>query len=115
MPRREFPGDPRRDADVVPYQPAVSSSEGSVYYLVSFASAMGALFLKSKWIGWVALYASLLSVFSDRASASASGGSSRFSTVTLALTSLTMTYMPELLALLKIGGAAGGSAGGAAQ
>ncbi|KAJ2716434.1 hypothetical protein H4R19_000645 [Coemansia spiralis] len=109
MPRREFPGDPRRDTGVVPYQPAVSSGDGSVYYLVAFASAMGALFLKSKWVGWLSLYASLLSVFSDRASAA--GGSSRFSTVTLALTSLTMTYMPELLVLLGIGK---GSAAGVA-
>ncbi|KAJ1727362.1 hypothetical protein LPJ61_004610 [Coemansia biformis] len=103
MPRKEFPGDPRRDTGVVPYQPATSSGDGNIYYMVAFAGSMGALFLKSKWVGWLALFASLLSVFSDRVSAAGAGGSSRFSTIMLAATSLAMTYLPELFVLFGVG------------
>ncbi|KAJ1671235.1 hypothetical protein GGF44_001690 [Coemansia sp. RSA 1694] len=102
MARKEFPGDPRRSADIVPYTPATSSGDGSIYYMVAFVSSMGTLFFKNKWIGWVAVYSSLLSVFSDRASASGAGGSSRLSTIVLALTALLMAYMPEMIALFKL-------------
>ncbi|KAJ1817977.1 hypothetical protein GGH91_001604 [Coemansia sp. RSA 2671] len=102
MARKEFPGDPRRSADVVPYTPATSNGDGSIYYMVAFVSSMATLFLKNKWAGWIALYASLLSIFSDRASASSSGGGSRLSTVVLALTALLMSYMPEVVTLFKL-------------
>ncbi|KAI9506440.1 hypothetical protein GGI25_004893 [Coemansia spiralis] len=120
MPRKEFPGDPRRADAVVPYIPA-TSGDGSLYYMAAFVSSMAALFSKSKWIGWVALFASLLSVFTDRQSAAGSsgGGSSKLSTVTLAMMSLSMTYLPELLALYRLSKgdapAAGSAAGGQAQ
>ncbi|KAJ2781052.1 hypothetical protein H4R18_003099 [Coemansia javaensis] len=97
MPRREFAGDPRRDTGVVPYEPATSAPDGGLYYMVAFAGSMGALVLRSKAAAWVALFASLLSAFSDRASARGSSSGSRMSSVTLALTSLAMTYMAELL------------------
>ncbi|PIA15807.1 hypothetical protein COEREDRAFT_9044 [Coemansia reversa NRRL 1564] len=103
MPRREFPGDPRSESNIVPYQPATSNSEGSIYYLVAFGSSMAALFLKSKWIAWLSLFSSLLSVFTERQSASSSG-STRLSTITLALTSLMMTYMPEMVNIFKLKG-----------
>ncbi|KAJ1801060.1 hypothetical protein LPJ59_000594 [Coemansia sp. RSA 2399] len=102
MPRKEFPGDPRRDDAVVPYTPA-TSNEGSMYYMIAFISSMAALFSKIKWIGWIALFASLFSMFTDRLSAAgSSSGSSRISTITLALTSLMMTYLPEILAVYKL-------------
>ncbi|KAJ1665404.1 hypothetical protein IW140_003372 [Coemansia sp. RSA 1813] len=103
MPRKEFPGDPRRADAVVPYTPA-ASNEGSLYYIIAFVSSMAALFSKIKWIGWIALFASLFSVFTDRLSAmgSSNGGSSRISTVTLALTSLMMAYLPEFLAVYRL-------------
>ncbi|KAJ1907026.1 hypothetical protein GGI03_001726 [Coemansia sp. RSA 2337] len=102
MARKEFPGDPRRSADVVPYTPATSNGDGSIYYMVAFVSSMATLFLKNKWAGWIAVYSSLLSVFSDRASASGTGGGSRLSTMVLALTALLMSYMPEVVALFKL-------------
>ncbi|KAJ1737954.1 hypothetical protein LPJ72_000023 [Coemansia sp. Benny D160-2] len=101
MPRKEFPGDPRR-ANVVPYT-AASSNDGSLYYIVAFISSMAALFSKMKWIAWIALYSSMFSAFSDRQSATgSSNSSSRVSTITLALTSLLMTYLPELLAVYSL-------------
>ncbi|KAJ2820400.1 hypothetical protein FBU31_003712 [Coemansia sp. 'formosensis'] len=102
MARKEFPGDPRRSADVVPYTPATSNGDGSIYYMVAFVSSMATLFLKNRWAGWLAVYASLLSVFSDRASSSSSGGGSRLSTVMLALSALLMSYMPEVVAMYKL-------------
>ncbi|KAJ2558706.1 hypothetical protein EV175_000672 [Coemansia sp. RSA 1933] len=102
MPRREFPGDPRRADAVVPYTPA-TSNEGSLYYMIAFVSSMAALFTKMKWIGWVALFASLFSMFTDRLSAmGSSNGSSRISTITLAFTSLMMGYLPEMMAVYKL-------------
>ncbi|KAJ2449376.1 hypothetical protein EV183_004923 [Coemansia sp. RSA 2336] len=101
MPRKEFPGDPRRPDSVVAYTPPENNAEGSIYYLVAFVSSMATLFLKSKPMGWLALLASLLSTFTDRQSAAGSSGSSRLSTVTLAFTSLMMAYMPELLVLFR--------------
>ncbi|KAJ2004881.1 hypothetical protein H4R26_002258 [Coemansia thaxteri] len=112
---KEFPGDPRRSADVVPYTPATSASDGSLYYMIAFVSSMGTLVFKNKWIGWIAVYSSLLSVFSDRASASGSGGSSRLSTVVLAFTSLVMAYMPELIALFRLFNQGGSGAPGSAS
>ncbi|KAJ1835641.1 hypothetical protein LPJ73_007706 [Coemansia sp. RSA 2703] len=100
MPFKPIPGDPRRAADVVPYTPASSQADGGIYYITSFASAMGALFFKTKWVGWLALFSSLLCIFNDRASATQSG-SSRLSTITLALTALMMTYMPELITIFR--------------
>ncbi|KAJ2721136.1 hypothetical protein GGI07_004156 [Coemansia sp. Benny D115] len=101
MARKQFPGDPRRNGDIVPYTPASSTGDGGIYYMTAFASSMGALFFKAKWIGWVAVFSSILSVFNDRISASATG-SSRLSTITLALTALMMTYMPEIVAVFKL-------------
>ncbi|KAJ1869220.1 hypothetical protein LPJ57_005581 [Coemansia sp. RSA 486] len=100
MPRKEFPGDPRRAADVVPYVPATSAAEGGIYYITAFGSSMGALFFKTKWIGWVAVFSALLCSFNDRVSASGSGGN-RLSTITLALTALMITYMPELVTVFR--------------
>ncbi|KAJ1948016.1 hypothetical protein EC988_005345 [Linderina pennispora] len=101
MARKEFPGDPRRSANVVPYTPATNAEEGSMYYLISFISSLAAMFLKSRMVGWAAVFFALLSVFTDRTSA-AGQNSSRTSTITLAVTSLLMTYMPELVALYKL-------------
>ncbi|KAJ1954809.1 hypothetical protein GGI12_005710 [Dipsacomyces acuminosporus] len=98
MARKEFPGDPRRSASIVPYTAATNTEDGGLYYLVSFVSSMAALFLKSKWIGWLAMFSSLLCIFIDRASTTGSSGS-RLSTLTLAFTALAMTYMPEIIAL----------------
>ncbi|KAI7827764.1 hypothetical protein BX661DRAFT_182400 [Kickxella alabastrina] len=98
MARKEFPGDPRLPTAIVAYTPASSSADGGIYYMTAFASSMGALFVKAKWIGWVAVFASMLSIFNDRISASSSGGS-RLSTITLALTALMMTYTPELISV----------------
>ncbi|KAJ2908845.1 hypothetical protein GGI21_002477 [Coemansia aciculifera] len=102
MARKEFLGDPRRSADIVPYTPATSNNDGSIYYMITFVSSMGTLFFKNKWLGWVALYSSLLSMFSDRASASSSGGGGRLSTFILALTALLMAYMPEMIAVARL-------------
>ncbi|KAI8325704.1 hypothetical protein GQ54DRAFT_254190 [Martensiomyces pterosporus] len=101
MPRKEFPGDPRRTASIVPYTSAVTSEDGGLYYMIAFLSSMAALFLRSKWIGWVALFSSMLSIFTDRASATGANGG-RLSTLTFALMALVMTYMPEMVALYNL-------------
>ncbi|ORX74122.1 hypothetical protein DL89DRAFT_319739 [Linderina pennispora] len=80
MARKEFPGDPRRSANVVPYTPATNAEEGSLYYLISFISSLAAMFLKSRIVGWAAVFFALLSVFTDRTSA-AGQNSSRTSTI----------------------------------
>ncbi|KAJ1646826.1 hypothetical protein J3B02_004462 [Coemansia erecta] len=100
MPRKEFSGDPRRASDVVPYVPATSAPEGGIYYVTAFASSMGALLFKTKWVGWVAIFSALLCSFNDRVSATGSA-SGRLSTITLALTALMITYMPELITVYR--------------
>lgn len=101
--RKEFPGDPKRSSDIVPYTAPAIESEGSLYYVIAFASSMGTLFTKSKMMGWTALISSLLCAFTDKASATGGGGStSRLSTVILAFTSLLMAYMPEIIALVRL-------------
>ncbi|KAJ2161860.1 hypothetical protein GGF46_001168 [Coemansia sp. RSA 552] len=100
MPRAAFPGDPKRLNAVVPCPPSASEPEGGLYYLVAFACSMAALFLKSKWVGWLALYAAMLSAFTDKIATTGSG--SRLSTITLAFTALLMTYMPEIIALVQL-------------